>query len=109
MPKIQAIVLAGGEGSRLRPYTTVLPKPLMPLGGLPIAEVIIRQLRENQIRHIAISTGHLACHFQCGVRVGCFNQEDGGERARLCSPGWPVRIEFAACHSFSSNSNSETA
>ncbi|MHC4091910.1 MAG: nucleotidyltransferase family protein [Planctomycetota bacterium] len=40
-----AVVLAGGVGSRLRPYTMVLPKPLMPVGDRPILEIVIRQLR----------------------------------------------------------------
>ena len=39
-----AIILAGGKGTRLRPYTVVLPKPLMPIGEYPILEVIVRQL-----------------------------------------------------------------
>lgn len=60
MSKIQAIILAGGQGSRLRPYTTVLPKPLLPVGEFPIAEIIIRQLKNFGIKNIAISTGHLA-------------------------------------------------
>jgi len=40
----RAIILAGGRGTRLRPYTVVLPKPLMPIGEYPILEVIVRQL-----------------------------------------------------------------
>ncbi|MCA9401372.1 MAG: NTP transferase domain-containing protein [Candidatus Omnitrophica bacterium] len=60
MSNIQAVILAGGKGSRLRPYTTVLPKPLVPLGDMPIAEIIIRQLKKSGITRIAISTGHLA-------------------------------------------------
>jgi len=60
MSKVQAVILAGGKGSRLRPYTTILPKPLMPLGEMPIAEIIIRQLKRSCITNIAISTGHLA-------------------------------------------------
>ena len=40
----RAVILAGGRGTRLRPYTVVLPKPLMPIGDFPILEVIVRQL-----------------------------------------------------------------
>ncbi len=60
MSKVQAIILAGGQGTRLRPYTAVIPKPLMPVGEHPICEIIIRQLREAGLKNIVISTGHLA-------------------------------------------------
>jgi NDP-sugar pyrophosphorylase family protein len=56
----QAIVLAGGRGTRLKPYTTVFPKPLMPIGDMPILEVIIRQLRHHGFRRITLAVGHLA-------------------------------------------------
>ncbi|MGA2554615.1 MAG: sugar phosphate nucleotidyltransferase, partial [Smithella sp.] len=39
---MQAIILAGGKGTRLKPYTTVLPKPLMPMGDSPILEVVVK-------------------------------------------------------------------
>jgi NDP-mannose synthase len=57
---IRAVILAGGRGTRLYPYTAVLPKPLMPIGDMPILEVLIRQLRRAGIRHITICVGHLA-------------------------------------------------
>jgi len=60
MSKVQAVILAGGKGSRLRPYTKILPKPLVPLGNFPIAEVIIRQLKIYGLKNIVISTGHMA-------------------------------------------------
>ncbi|NLX50049.1 MAG: NTP transferase domain-containing protein [Methanospirillum sp.] len=56
---MQAIVLAGGRGRRLYPYTTVLPKPLMPIGDHPILEVILRQLRRAGFDDVVISTGYL--------------------------------------------------
>jgi NDP-sugar pyrophosphorylase family protein len=55
-----AIIMAGGKGSRLAPYTTVLPKPLMPVEDQPILEVVIRQLGHFGFRHVTISVGHLA-------------------------------------------------
>ena len=57
---MKAVILAGGEGRRLLPYTTVLPKPLMPIGNMPILEIIVRQLREYGFSEIIISVGHLA-------------------------------------------------
>jgi NDP-sugar pyrophosphorylase family protein len=56
---MQAIILAGGKGRRLLPYTTVLPKPLMPIGDYPIIEVILRQLKRCGFNNISISTGYL--------------------------------------------------
>jgi NDP-sugar pyrophosphorylase family protein len=43
---MQAVILAGGKGTRLRPYTAVLPKPLMPIGDMPILEILVRQLKQ---------------------------------------------------------------
>src|SRR3972149_3318804 len=57
---MHAIILAGGKGTRLRPYTTVLPKPLMPVGEFPIIEILIRQLKYHGIKNITIAVGHLA-------------------------------------------------
>jgi len=56
---MQAVILAGGKGRRLHPYTTVLPKPLMPIGDYPILEVILRQLKNRGFDDIVISTGYL--------------------------------------------------
>ena len=47
MPSKRAVILAGGKGRRLRPYTIVLPKPLMPIGEFPILEVVVKQLVKN--------------------------------------------------------------
>src|SRR3954463_3046428 len=59
-PVSRAIILAGGKGTRLRPYTTVLPKPLMPVGDRPILDVVLRQLRAHGFERVTIATGHLA-------------------------------------------------
>ncbi len=56
---MQAIILAGGKGRRLMPYTTVLPKPLMPIGDYSILEVILRQLKHAGFSRITICTGYL--------------------------------------------------
>lgn len=54
----QAVILAGGEGQRLRPYSKVLPKPLWPVGNVPIIVIIIRQLALAGIKDIIIAVGH---------------------------------------------------
>lgn len=56
---MKAIILAGGVGTRLRPYTTVLPKPLMPVGNYPIAETLVRQLQYFGVREITFAVGYL--------------------------------------------------
>ena len=56
----RAVILAGGKGTRLRPYTIVLPKPLMPIGEYPILEVIVRQLKNNNFSHITMAVNHQA-------------------------------------------------
>lgn len=55
-----AVVLAGGEGTRLQPYTTVLPKPLMPLGDKPIIEIVLRQLGAAGFEEVVLALGYLA-------------------------------------------------
>jgi NDP-sugar pyrophosphorylase family protein len=57
---VRAVVLAGGRGTRLAPYTTVFPKPMMPLGERPILELLLRRLASFGVRHVTLSTGHLA-------------------------------------------------
>jgi NDP-sugar pyrophosphorylase family protein len=56
----RAIILAGGKGTRLRPYTIVLPKPLVPLGDYPILEIIVRQLVHFGFDHITMTVNHQA-------------------------------------------------
>jgi len=55
-----AVVLAGGTGTRMRPYTIVLPKPLMPIGDYPILEVIVRQLVWQGFTQITLAVNHQA-------------------------------------------------
>lgn len=70
----RAIILAGGKGTRLRPYTVVLPKPLMPIGEYPILEVIIRQLAQHGFDHVTLAVNHQAeiirAFFQDGAKWG---------------------------------------
>jgi NDP-mannose synthase len=56
---MQAVILAGGKGTRLAPYTLVFPKPMLPVGGQPIIETIITQLAHHGFKDIVISLGYL--------------------------------------------------
>jgi NDP-sugar pyrophosphorylase family protein len=56
----QAIILAGGEGRRLYPYTLVLPKPLVPIGKYPIIEIVVRQLAAHGFDRVTIAVGYHA-------------------------------------------------
>ena len=57
---MKAVILAGGKGTRLAPYTTVFPKPLVPLGNRPILHTIISQLSYYGFKDIVLSVGYLA-------------------------------------------------
>ncbi len=66
----RAVILAGGEGTRLRPYTTVLPKPLMPIGDRPVLDIVVRQLRAAGFARITMATGYLAELIEAFFRDG---------------------------------------
>jgi NDP-sugar pyrophosphorylase family protein len=76
---MKAVIQSGGKGTRLRPYTTILPKPLMPVGSRPVLELLIRWLRRNGVRDIYVTTGYLG-HL---IRSFC---GDGRQ--------WDVRITY---------------
>jgi NDP-mannose synthase len=69
---MRTVILAGGKGTRLAPYTTIFPKPLVPIGDRPILEIIIRQLTKKGFGDILLSVGHLGelieAYFQNGHR-----------------------------------------
>jgi NDP-sugar pyrophosphorylase family protein len=71
---MDVVVLAGGAGTRLRPYTTVLPKPLMPVGDMPVLEILLRQLVAAGFKRANLAVGHLAelieAYFGDGDRFG---------------------------------------
>lgn len=67
---MKAVILAGGKGTRLKPYTTVIPKPLMPIGDLPILEVILLQLKSFGVEEIILAVGHMSQLFQAFFQNG---------------------------------------
>lgn len=71
---MKAVVLAGGKGARLAPYTKILPKPLMPIDDMPILEVLLRQMKRSGITDVILTVGHLSellkAFFQDGHQWG---------------------------------------
>lgn len=71
---VRAVVMAGGMGARLKPLTDNTPKPMLPVGGRPLMEIIIEQLREAGVRKVDLSTHHISekisDHFGDGARYG---------------------------------------
>lgn len=67
---MKAVILAGGRGTRLAPYTYVLPKPMMPIGDRAILEILLRQLKRAGINQIVLTVGHLAGLMQAFFQDG---------------------------------------
>ena len=71
---MRAVILAGGKGTRLRPYTIVFPKPLMPIDDEPILKVVISQLKAAGFSHITLAVGYMAdmikTYFGKGEKIG---------------------------------------
>ncbi|MBM4338341.1 MAG: nucleotidyltransferase family protein [Deltaproteobacteria bacterium] len=81
---MKAIILAGGKGTRLAPYTTVFPKPLMPIDGMPILEVMVRQLAHFKIKDLIFTVSRhseslISAYFGDGEKYGvniAYSRED---------------------------------
>jgi NDP-sugar pyrophosphorylase family protein len=71
---LQAVIMAGGMGTRLRPLTEDLPKPMLPVGGKPLMELVIKQLRQVGIRRVNVTTHYkpekISDHFGDGSAYG---------------------------------------
>ncbi len=71
---MKAVILAGGKGTRLAPYTKIFPKPLMPIGDMPILEIMLRQMKRSGITDVTLAVGYLSqmfcAFFQDGERLG---------------------------------------
>lgn len=68
---MRAVLMVGGRGVRLRPFTATIPKPLVPVGGeIPIIELLLRQLRRHGVTHVTLATGHLGHVIRSYVRDG---------------------------------------
>ncbi|MGO9571946.1 MAG: nucleotidyltransferase family protein [Desulfomonilaceae bacterium] len=90
---LQAVIMAGGYGNRLRPLTESLPKPMLPVGNKPLLELIIDQLRESGIRSV-----HVTTHYKGDVIKRYFG--DGGEHGvhmSYVAEGEPLGTAGALC------------
>jgi NDP-sugar pyrophosphorylase family protein len=71
---MRAVILAGGKGTRLKPYTATLPKPLVPVGDRSILDIVLAQLRSAGVTHVTMAVSHLAhlimAYFGDGSRSG---------------------------------------
>jgi NDP-sugar pyrophosphorylase family protein len=67
---MKAVILAGGKGTRLLPYTTVIPKPLLPVGDYPVLGIILFQLRHFGVDEVVLAVGHMSQLFQAFFQHG---------------------------------------
>lgn len=93
---MRAVILAGGRGTRLAPYTTVIPKPLLPVGDMPILEIVVRQLVHAGALRITLTLGYQSTYFRAYlaqhkalrrlVKIDCVEEEKPtGTAGSLCS------------------------
>ena len=83
---MRAVIQAGGKGTRLRPYTLVLPKPMMPVGDQPVIEILLKWLRRSSIENVHITTGHLA-HL---IQIYCGDGNQWGMDIQYCEEPEPL-------------------
>lgn len=83
---MMAVVLAGGKGTRLMPYTAVFPKPLMPLGDMPVIEILLRQLARAGVTRVILAVNHLH-HL---IRAFCGNGSSFGLDIEYCLEDEPM-------------------
>jgi dTDP-glucose pyrophosphorylase/CBS domain-containing protein len=101
---LQAVIMAGGKGTRLRPLTEDLPKPMLPVGGKPLMEQIVSNLQKSGIKHINVSTLYkpekIVDHFgdgsEFGVELNYVNEDEplgtGGALGLLSPPDSPLLV-----------------
>lgn len=109
---IEVVLLAGGRGTRLAPYTTVLPKPLMPIGEMPVLEILLRRLAKAGFQRTHLAVGYLAelieAYFGDGSRWG-IELVYWREEEPLGTAGPLATIETAAEHLLVMNGDLFTA
>ena len=102
--RLQAVIMAGGLGTRLRPLTEDMPKPMLPVGGKPLMELVIEQLRQVGIRRVNVTThykpekitGHFGDGSSFGVELNYVNEDKplgtGGALGLIEAPKEPLLV-----------------
>jgi len=79
----QAVIMAGGKGTRLHPFSALFPKPLMPLDDMPVLELLLRRLKKVGVAEVILAVNHLGhlieAYFGDGSKIGlriCYSDED---------------------------------
>jgi NDP-mannose synthase len=83
---MMAVILAGGKGTRLKPFTMSIPKPLLPIGDVPILEVVLAQLARAGVSRVVLTLGHLPHLFSAAIGEG----ERFGLRIEYCREDEPL-------------------
>ncbi len=103
---MKAVILAGGKGRRLDPYTRIIPKPLMPVGEKPILEILLRQMKAAGITDVVLTVSYLAdlvrLFFQNGEHLGmqityCYEKTPLGTSGGIASVGG-LEETFLVCN-----------
>jgi NDP-mannose synthase len=79
----KAVILAGGRGTRLAPYTSILPKPLMPIGDRAILEIVLEQLGRQGFHDVTLSVGHLSHLIRAVFENGAVQAMNGSRPTRI--------------------------
>lgn len=91
---MKVVIMAGGEGRRLRPLTNGIPKPMLPIGRKPILEIIIEQLKKIDLKDIIVATGYkgdvIKSYFRDGLHFGV-NISYTSEKSKLGTAG-PLKL-----------------
>lgn len=94
---MQAVIMAGGKGTRLYPYSALFPKPLMPLGDMPILELLLRRLKNAGVTDVILAVNHLShlieAFFGDGSKLGMRIRYSHEERALGTAGGLAAIID----------------
>lgn len=95
--RMQAVIMAGGKGTRLYPYSALFPKPLMPLGDMPVLELLLRRLKAAGVTDVIMAVNHLShlieAFFGDGTKLGMKIRYSHEDRALGTAGGLAALID----------------